>query len=79
MRKEEITVITFILRHAAEYPAREAGEVLYALAAMTSNNATRNSLFERAKEIEGVRENLQENADRSLMDSADEPQAIMHK
>jgi hypothetical protein len=66
MRKEEITVITFILRHVTEYPAREAGEVLYALAAMTSDNAMRSTLFEKAKEINGIREGLEENSESLL-------------
>jgi len=69
MRKEEIVIINFILRHVTEFPAREAGEVLYALASLTSDKQMCQSLFEKAKEIESVRDGLREICECELMET----------
>ena len=60
MRHQECIVVSFVLSHVAEHPAREAGEVLYALAGLISDQQLGRTLFERAKAIEAVNEDLQE-------------------
>jgi hypothetical protein len=76
MRKEEVIVIRFVLSHIVEHPAKEAAGVLYALASLTSDNARRIELFERAKQMEGQLENAQETGCQSDSEQSDSQHVV---